>query len=63
MERYCANCKTPIRSHVLVVDGLDFHRKTCYCWHAGHKVEGDKKNKPQPCRVCEPKASTTVKAS
>lgn len=59
MIRTCNNCKTPIRSHVLVVDGKDFHRKTCYCWFAGHKVEGDPR-KPKPCRHCEP-AGRTIK--
>lgn len=53
MKRTCANCKTEISSHVLVVDNLDFHRKSCYCWFSGHKVEGDNK-RPQPCKICEP---------
>ena len=53
MQRSCAHCHTPITSHALVVEGRDFHRKTCFCSYAGHRVEGDRK-KPKPCRLCEP---------
>ena len=59
MERICAHCETRITAHVLVVEGNDFHRKTCYCWYAGHRVEGDRR-KPQPCRVCEPRARNSL---
>lgn len=52
MTRMCTNCKTTVSSHVLIVDNLDFHRKSCYCSWAGHKVEGDRKV-PKPCKVCE----------
>ena len=53
MQRTCAFCKSPITSHSLVVDGADFHGKTCFCLFCGHKPQGDKR-KPKPCRACEP---------
>ena len=54
MSRYCAHCKTPLTSHALVIDGADFHSKTCFCAFSGHRLEGDRKRKPKPCRACEP---------
>ncbi len=49
MKRYCTNCKADIHSHVLVVNNLDFCRKSCVCTYLGHK------GAIHPCEVCEPR--------